>query len=125
MNLRKRRIVRRNAVTPCQAVATDDFSLMGEQILDLSPLGALLACDREAKVGSEVLLSFKCPNDETWVDAAAKVSRVILGYRPGDKGYCAGLTFTDISLRDRMLLNDRLKGTPPPVPQRELRDLKI
>jgi PilZ domain len=117
-----RRAVRRAIRTRCHAVELGDFHLIGERVLDLSPRGMLVACDDQAKVGDDVMVSFRAPgSDGLWLDAEAVVARVIEGLRPGDPGYCMGLDFTyfEKSARDELLT--RLVGFPPPVPQRRLR----
>ncbi|HJK90926.1 MAG TPA: PilZ domain-containing protein [Polyangiaceae bacterium LLY-WYZ-15_(1-7)] len=119
----RRKIVRRALRTPCQAALLDGFELLGERVLDVSPHGMLLAADAEARVGQDVVVSFQIPGSDTWVDAEAKVARVVGGWREGDPGYAVGLRFTNIALESRIRLGEELRGTPPPVPQRRLRYL--
>jgi len=118
-----RRILRRAVRTSCQAVQADQFRLLGERVLDLSPYGMMIAADDGAEIGDEVLVSFQAPGGDAWFDAEAKVARVIEGWRPGDPGYCLGLRFTNIALETRMALKEKLRGWPPPVPARALRAL--
>ena len=118
---RRRRILRRAVRSECQAVATDGFRLLGQRVLDLSPYGLLLAADDGAEPGDEVIVSFQIPGCSQVFDAEAEVARVIEGWRPYDPGYALGLRFTSIALEDRLLLSQRLRGTPPPVPQRAIR----
>jgi len=118
---RRRRITRRDQRTRCQAVASRDFRLLGDRVLDMSPFGLLVAADDGADVGDEVIVSFRAPGGSEWLDAEAEVVRIVEGWRPGDPGYCIGLRFTSIGLDSRMLLRERLHGVPPPVPQRPLR----
>jgi len=120
---RRRRIVRRAVRARCQAVRLDDFRLVGERVLDVSPLGMLLAADREMQIGDDVVVSFQLPDGDEWFDAEARVARVIEGWRPWDPGYCVGLRFTSIDLDARMSLREKLRGLPPPVPARPLRYL--
>lgn len=117
---RRRRIARRDRRTRCQAVSAQDFRLLGERVIDISPLGLLVAADDGADVGDEVIVSFRAPGGSEWLDAEAEVVRIVEGWRPGDPGYCIGLRFTSIDLETRMLLRERLQGVPPPVPQRPL-----
>jgi len=116
-----RRILRRAVHTSCQAVQADEFRLLGNKVLDLSPFGMMVAADDGAKVGDEVFVSFQAPGSGDWFDAEAKVARVIEGWRPGDPGYCLGLRFTKIDLETRLSLGEQLVGWPPPVPTRALR----
>ena len=62
-------------------------------------------------------------DQDTWYDAEAEVARIIEGWREGDPGYALGLRFTHIDLSTRLVLAERLVGTPPPVPQRAVRYL--
>lgn len=119
-----RRAVRRAVRTRCHAVALRDFSLLGERVLDLSPRGMLVACDAPARVGDDVVVSFRAPGpDALWLDAEAEIARVVHGLREGDPGFCLALDFTyfEKSARDELLC--RLAGTPPPIPQRRGRPL--
>lgn len=115
--LRTRKSLRRQVRSSCQAVALDHFRLIGERIVDLSPRGALVACDAAVHVGESVLLSFRAPSG-AWIDAEAEVARVLEGWREGDHGYCAGLRFTSLDRAARGELVVSLAGFPPPVPQR-------
>ncbi|KAF0167833.1 MAG: hypothetical protein FD160_4019 [Caulobacteraceae bacterium] len=118
-----RRAVRRAARTRCQAVGLDGFRLLGEQALDLSPRGMLVACDTAVELGERVIVSFKAPGqDGPWMDAEAELSRIVQGYRPEDPGYCVGLDFLYFERSSRQELLVRLAGTPPPIPGRRLRD---
>ena len=118
----QRRAVRRAVRVECQAVQLNQFQLFGERVLDLSPVGMLVSCDRTTRLGDDVLVSFKAPGaDAPWFDAEAEVARVIQGYRAADPGYCAGLRFTYFEKSARNELLTRLVGLPPPLPQRRLR----
>lgn len=119
---KNRRALRRATRLECQAVALEPFKLIGEQVLDVSPLGMLLACDDEARLGDPVIVSFKAPGkDAPWLDAEAEIARIVEGFRPNDPGYCAGLRFTYFERPARNELLTRLAGLPPPVPARTVR----
>ncbi len=118
---RRRKILRRALRTRCQAVAMDGFRLIGDRVLDLSPHGMLVAADAEIAAGEEMVVSFQMPETGEWIDAEAKVARVIEGWRPFDPGYAMGLQFTQIDLDARLKLREQLQGVPPPVPTRSLR----
>lgn len=113
-----RGVMRRKVSGPCEAVGLEGFRLIGQKILDLSPFGMLVAADAPVHAGEEVVVSFQIPGTGHWVDACAKVARVIEGWRPFDPGYAMGLQFTDISLESRMRLREDLRGCPPPPPAR-------
>lgn len=115
---KSRGVMRRKVSGMCEAVGLDGFRLLGQKILDLSPFGMLVAADVPVHAGQEVIVSFKIPGTAHWVDAGAKVARVIEGWRPFDPGYAMGLQFTDISLESRMRLREDLRGCPPPPPAR-------
>lgn len=118
----QRRAVRRAVRIECQAVHLNEFQLFGERVLDLSPVGMLVSCNRTTQLGDDVLVSFKTPGDEAeWLEAEAEVARVVRGYRAADRGYCAGLRFTYFEKSARHELLARLAGLPPPIPQRRLR----
>jgi hypothetical protein len=118
----QRRAVRRAVRIECQAVQLREFQLFGERVLDLSPVGMLVSCNRTTQLGDDVLVSFRTPGaDAEWLEAEAEVARVVQGYRAADRGYCAGLRFTYFEKSARHELLARLAGLPPPIPQRRLR----
>ena len=115
----QRRSVRRSVSARCQVVSSAEFELIGERLLDVSPAGAMLACDVPVALGENVVIAFRAPGIEpVWIDAEAEIARVVHGYRVGDPGYCAGLRFTYLERSSRHELLSRLAGLPPPVPQR-------
>ncbi|HEY2732903.1 MAG TPA: PilZ domain-containing protein [Polyangiales bacterium] len=117
----QRRAVRRAIRTGCQVVG-DEFELISERVVDLSPRGMLVACGRTTRIGDDVIVSFRAPGrDGLWLDAEATVARIIRGERWGDAGYCAGLDFTYFEKHARQELLARLAGYPPPVPRRRLK----
>jgi len=116
----QRRAVRRAAPTRCQVVELAGFSLLGEQVIDLSARGMLVECTRKARVGDEVQVSFRVPgpaNDELWFDAEAVVARVVAGQRWCDDGLGAGIEFTYFEKSCRHELLSRLVGYPLPLPK--------
>lgn len=116
-----RKAVRRQVSLPCQAVGMSDFSLLGDRILDLSPYGMMLACDRWTAPGEEVVVSFQTPFAGHWIDVEGRVARTIHGGRQGDPGYCAGIEFDELDERSERLLRWSLHGIPPAVPKRALK----
>jgi len=116
----QRRAVRRAARTRCQVVELAGFSLLGEQVIDLSARGMLVECTRKARVGEELQVSFRVPgpaNDELWFDAEAVVARVVAGQRWCDDGLGAGIEFTYFEKSCRHELLSRLVGYPLPLPK--------
>lgn len=111
---RRRRTLRRDFRTDCQAVRLDGFRLIGQRILDLSPRGALIHCTESVAPGDELVLSFRAPRGGPYVDATAEVRRVFVKHgRP-----VAGTSFLDLPADVRHELLVRLAGFPPPVPSR-------
>lgn len=118
----ERRAVRRAVRTECQAVSLGEFRLIGERVLDVSPLGMLVACDDATQLGDDLIVSFRAPGrDALWLEAEAEVARIVYGFRAADRGYCAALRFTYFERYARHELLSRLAGLPPPIPQRRLR----
>jgi hypothetical protein len=119
----QRRAVRRAVRTSCQVVGMQEFELFSDRVVDLSPRGMLVACDRLTRMGDDMLVSFRAPGrgDDLWFDAEATVARIVSGQRWGDVGYCAGLDFTYFEKLARQELLARLAGYPPPIPRRRLR----
>ena len=81
---RRRHASRRLARVPCAAVRFADFASVGEGLLDLSPWGALLRTDADLMLGDEILVSFRIPGDDDFLDAPAIVVRHVHGHRTGD-----------------------------------------
>lgn len=119
----QRRAVRRAARTRCQVVELAGFSLLSEQVVDLSARGMLIACTRPTRVGAELQVSFRVPGQseqaspELWFDAEAVVARVVAGQRWSDEGLGAGIEFTYFEKSSRHELLARLVGYPQPSPK--------
>jgi hypothetical protein len=114
----QRRAVRRAARTRCQVVELAGFSLLGDQVLDLSARGMLVECTRKAQVGDQLQVSFRAPGrEDLWFDAEAVVARVVAGQRRCDNGLAAGIEFTYFEKSCRHELSSRLTGYPPPLPK--------
>ena len=111
---RRRRTMRRAVTADCQAVRLEGFHLVGDRILDLSPRGALIACDRLVIPGEELLLSFRSPGRGPYIDATAEVRRVY----SGSGRAIIGTEFLDLDVETRHELLVRLAGFPPPIPKR-------
>jgi len=111
--------------TECQCLSVDDFRLLGTEVVDLSPHGMRIRAQELAEVGDQVVLSFRAPGSTEWLDAEARVVRIVWGNREADQGTELGLEFTEISLDTRFRLRCYLREIPPPVPQRPLRDREV
>jgi hypothetical protein len=108
----RRRGARRTFRGRCRALRLADCELVGEQILDLSPRGALIACDAQVRVGDDLWIDFRAPWLGPHVATMARVARVVEGWREGDPGYCAGVVFED-ETATRAALAERLALFPP------------
>ncbi len=113
--------LRRRVRLPCQVVREDDFTLVSDLCLDISPRGMRVRALNPVRRGTELLVSFRIPDVGVHMDLSAVVARVAPGRRRGESLSSFGLSFVAISASERMLLSARLKGFPPPVPLRHLR----
>lgn len=116
-----RREVRRAISIPCQIVREKDFRLIAETALDVSPDGMLVATEMDLEPGENVFVSFRATELGIWFDSEAKVTRVVRGRRPGDKGRGVGIRFSTMSNVKRFILRNHLRRVPPPVPRRKQR----
>ncbi|MEZ4295183.1 MAG: PilZ domain-containing protein [Polyangiaceae bacterium] len=113
-----RRASRRSVLVDCQVVREDDFTLIGERALDLSPSGMLLSTNRSAQLGEELLVTLRVPGTRTWIDTTATVVRVIPARRQGDRTPALGLMFAPLAPEDARLLRTSLTPFPPTIPAR-------
>ncbi|GAB5544155.1 MAG: PilZ domain-containing protein [Sandaracinaceae bacterium] len=98
----------------CQCVTDEDFFLLGDRVVDLTPQGLLLRANGvAAKLGETVVVSFKPPRSHVWIDTEAKVVRLVTGSRPGAPGI--GLALSDLSPFERGLLEAALERQKEPA----------
>ena len=125
-----RRAFRRFVRIDCQVVREHDFRLVGDLALDLSTKGMLVRARQRVLTGEELLVAFRPPRSNRWIDAQATVARVVHGRRPGDTGLSFGLEFHGMERECEELLFDKLRGMIAPdamrpprplVPKRSLR----
>ena len=116
--LNERRAVRRAVRVRCQAVAEDGFRLLGVVGFDVSVGGMLLPSDVAVTVGEPVVVSLLAPGGRSWLDAEARVARIVRGRRTTDAFQGIGLRFERMEAIDRAILAGSLHGFPPPVPAR-------
>ena len=108
----------------CQVVREFDFRLVGDLALDLSTKGMLVrAAGVRLLTGEELLVAFRPPRCNVWIDAQATVARVVHGRRPGDTGLSFGLEFHGMEKEHEALLFDRLRGMTAPDAMRPPRPL--
>lgn len=116
----RRTELRRGVSIACEAVAGYGFRLLGRRALDVSSTGMLIETHGAyARLGEEVIVSFQPPRSRLWVDAVAKVARVVKGRRKNDRAQAVGLSFVSMDAADRAILEAKLRGHPPPVPGRK------
>lgn len=113
-----RRAFRREVLLSCQVVRERDFRLVADLALDLSTEGMLVSTEQRVLTGEELLVSFRPPRSNRWLDVQATVARVVHGRRPSDRGRCLGLVFHSVDPSSRRLLFRHLRGLPPPEPAR-------
>lgn len=121
LSARDRAALRRQVRVPCQIVEEASFSLLANECMDLSVQGMRVRAVMPAPVGTRVIASFRVPGSSLYIDAEAEVVRILWGRRSLDGTSALGLRFLDLSRVDRAILAPRLKGLPPPAPERSLR----
>jgi hypothetical protein len=117
----ERRALRRAVVFDCQVVREQGFELVGQRGVDLSTDGMLLLTPALAVLGEELIVSFRVPGTERWVDTLATVARIVRGDRRNDSGRGLGLAFDALSCEDNLLLRWALRRNPPTFPARRMR----
>jgi hypothetical protein len=114
-----RRAFRRYVRIDCQVVREHDFRLIGDLALDLSERGMLVRTKECVLTGEDVVVSFRPPSSNRFVDALGHVARVVHGRRPGDRGRCLGIELYGMGDDDRRVLWESLRGLPAPEPLRD------
>ena len=116
----RRREMRRLVRLPCRVRRMDDWSLLGDRTVDLSPQGLLLLSDERVEEGTDLVVSFQATELPIWFDTCAKLTRIVEGRRPGDPGRALGVHFETLPAVSRLILRGFLRRQPPAPPQREL-----
>jgi len=114
-----RRAFRRYVRIDCQVVREHDFRVVGDLALDLSERGMLVRTREPVLTGEDVVVCFKPPRSNRFVDALGHVARVVHGRRPGDRGRCLGIELYAMDADDRRHLWESLRGLPAPEPLRD------
>ncbi|HSO35531.1 MAG TPA: PilZ domain-containing protein [Labilithrix sp.] len=108
----------------CQVVREHDFRLVGDLALDLSTKGMLVrGSGVRLLTGEELLVAFRPPRSNVWIDAHATVARVLHGRRPGDAGLSFGIEFYGMEREHEQLLFEKLRGMHAPDAMRPPRPL--
>ena len=114
-----RRAFRRFVRIDCQVVRESDFRVVGDLALDLSERGMLVRTSERVLTGDDVVVCFRPPRSNRFVDALGHVARVVHGRRPGDRGRCLGIELYAMDEDDRHHLWECLRGLPAPDAQRD------
>ena len=115
----RRRETRRAVRLGCCVRRMDDWKLLGDRTVDLSPRGMLVLSDERVREGSELVVSFQATELPIWFDACATLTRVVEGRRPGDPGRALGVRFETLPAVSRLILRGFLRRLPATAPQRE------
>jgi hypothetical protein len=98
----------------------DDWSLLGDRTVDLSPEGMLVLSDESVHEGLDLVVSFQATELPIWFDAAAKITRVVEGRRPRDPGRALGVRFETLPAVSRLILRGYLRRLPLTPAKREV-----
>jgi len=99
----------------CQVVRERDFRLVADRILDVSASGLLVAPADPVLTGEPVIVSFQ-GRSGAWVDAEARVARVVHGRRRGEHTRALGLCFEHLDTASRRALDEYLRHLVPVPP---------
>jgi hypothetical protein len=116
----RRREMRRTIRLGCHVRRMDDWSLLGDRTVDLSPEGMLVLSDERVHEGLDLVVSFQATELPIWFDAAAKITRVVEGRRPRDPGRALGVRFETLPAVSRLILRGYLRRLPLTPAKREL-----
>lgn len=112
--------MRRMVRLACRVRRMEDWRLLGDRTVDLSPQGMLVLSDERIEEQTECVVSFQATELPIWFDACARITRVVEGRRPGDKGRALGVHFETLPAVSRLILRGFLRRHPPVLAQREL-----
>ncbi|MBX3192357.1 MAG: PilZ domain-containing protein [Labilithrix sp.] len=118
-----RRAFRRFVRLDCEVVREHDFKVIGDLALDLSTRGMLVRATSRVLTGEEIVVTFRPPRCNTYLDAVGTVARVVHGRRPGDTGLSFGIEFHAIEREHEQLIFEHLRGMFAPEPMRPPRPL--
>jgi hypothetical protein len=108
----RRREMRHGVRMGCRVRRIEDWRLLGDRTLDLSPLGMLVLSDEQVDEGTSLVVSFQATELPIWFDTCATVSRIVEGRRPGDRGRALGIHFDTLPAVSRLILRGFLRRTP-------------
>jgi hypothetical protein len=114
----QRRSVRRFVRMQCEVVRERGFTLLGKHAVDLSTSGMRVAALDDVLTGEPVILTFRAPGTEAWIDAEGTVSRIVQGRRALDFGPYVAVEFKGLCDNLRSILRRQLLRCPPTLPKR-------
>lgn len=116
----RRREMRRSVRLACRIRRMEDWRLLGDRTVDLSPQGMLVLSDERIDDETECVVSFQATELPIWFDTCARITRVVEGRRPGDSGRALGVHFETLPAVSRLILRGFLRRHPMVPAQREL-----
>lgn len=120
LSANRRREVRRAVRLGCRVRRMEDWRLLGDRTVDLSPEGLLVLSDERVDEGTDLVVSFQATELPIWFDTCATLTRVVEGRRPGDPGRALGVRFETLPAVSRLILRGFLRRQPKTRAQREL-----
>jgi hypothetical protein len=115
----RRREIRRSVRLGVRVRRVEDWRLLGDRTLDLSPQGMLVLSDERVDEGTELVVSFQATELPIWFDTFGTIRRIVEGRRPGDRGRALGVHFETLPAVSRLILRGFLRRMPVPAPTRE------
>jgi hypothetical protein len=103
----------------CRVRRVEDWRLLGDRTVDLSPQGMLVLSDEHVDEGTSLVVSFQATELPIWFDTCATVTRIIHGRRPGDGGRALGVHFDTLPAVSRLILRGFLRKMPRIQAKRE------
>jgi hypothetical protein len=107
---------------PCQVVRERDFRLIADRLDNLSLTGLSVSPAEPVLTGERLIVSFRLPHEQVWVDAEVRVTRVNHGRRPGEDVRSLGLAFERVDESTQRAIARELGRTPVAPPGRSIRD---
>jgi hypothetical protein len=115
----RRREMRHLARIGCRVRRIEDWRLLGDRTVDLSPQGMLVLSDERVEEGTSLVVSFQATDLPIWFDTCATVTRIVHGRRPRDGGRALGVHFDTLPAVSRLILRGYLRRLPLVDPMRE------
>jgi hypothetical protein len=116
----RRQEIRRSIRLGCRVRRIDDWRLLGDRAVDLSPEGMLVLSDERVDEGAGLVVSFQATVLPIWFDTCATVTRIVEGRRPSDQGRALGVHFDTLPHVSRLILRGFLYNLPAAHSAREL-----